>query len=88
MNQTCLRSDSYASIKQLENGGVSVMREQGKRFVLPATFVGGPQYMKNLYLDAMTKGLVPESAETLLNRSFDEVYYTLLTHIIYIDTII
>lgn len=54
MNQTCLRSDSYDSIKQLEKGGASVMREQGKRFVLPVTFVGGPRYMKNLYLDAMT----------------------------------
>lgn len=29
------------------------MSEQGSCFLLPATFVGGPRYMKNLYLDAM-----------------------------------
>ncbi|CAN6860519.1 unnamed protein product [Brassica oleracea] len=29
------------------------MHEQGSRFILPATFVGGPRYMKNMYLDAM-----------------------------------
>ncbi|KAF8112811.1 hypothetical protein N665_0061s0020 [Sinapis alba] len=39
MNQKSLRSDSFDSIQH--------------RFLLPATFVGGPRYMKNMYLDAM-----------------------------------
>lgn len=29
------------------------MNEQGEQFLLPATFTGGPRYMKNMYLDAM-----------------------------------
>ncbi|KAF8087809.1 hypothetical protein N665_0566s0016 [Sinapis alba] len=37
----------------LEDAGGSNMHEQGHHFILPATFVGGPCYMKNLYLDAM-----------------------------------
>ncbi|CAN6870095.1 unnamed protein product, partial [Brassica oleracea] len=53
INQTCLRSDSYDSIKESENAGQSDMNEQGQQFVLPATFTGGPRYMKNMYLDAM-----------------------------------
>lgn len=53
LNQTCLRSDSYDSIKQLENSEAPDMHEQGNRFILPASFTGGPRYMKNLYLDAM-----------------------------------
>ncbi|RIA05770.1 hypothetical protein BRARA_K01203 [Brassica rapa] len=53
-HQTTLRSDSYDSIKQSENAGRIDMAEQGSSFLLPATFTGGPRYMKNLYLDAMT----------------------------------
>ncbi|XP_048614138.1 uncharacterized protein LOC106363303 [Brassica napus] len=53
-HQKTLRSDSYDSIKQSENAGRIDMAEQGSSFVLPATFTGGPRYMKNLYLDAMT----------------------------------
>ncbi|XP_056855468.1 uncharacterized protein LOC108807616 [Raphanus sativus] len=53
MNQKSLRSDSYDSIQQSGNNGDNDMHEQGSRFLLPATFVGGPRYMKNLYLDAM-----------------------------------
>ncbi|CAN6907960.1 unnamed protein product [Brassica oleracea] len=30
------------------------MHDQGSRFILPASFTGGPRYMKNMYLDAMT----------------------------------
>ncbi|CDY25439.1 BnaC09g39540D [Brassica napus] len=53
-HQTSLRSDSYDSIKESENAGRIDMAEQGSSFLLPATFTGGPRYMKNLYLDAMT----------------------------------
>ncbi|CAN6868811.1 unnamed protein product [Brassica oleracea] len=53
LNQKCLRSDSYDSIKQTENGGKVDMNDQGARFVLPASFTGSPRYMKNNYLDAM-----------------------------------
>uniref|UniRef100_A0A0D3C319 Helitron helicase-like domain-containing protein n=1 Tax=Brassica oleracea var. oleracea TaxID=109376 RepID=A0A0D3C319_BRAOL len=53
-HQTSLRYDSYDSIKESENAGRIDMAEQGSSFLLPATFTGGPRYMKNLYLDAMT----------------------------------
>ncbi|CDY13504.1 BnaA03g52220D [Brassica napus] len=53
LNQTCLRSDTYDSIKESQNAGKSDMNEQGEQFLLPATFTGGPRYMKNMYLDAM-----------------------------------
>ena len=53
-NQSTLRSDSYDSIKESERAGKIDMHEQGKEFVLPASFTGGPRYMKNMYLDAMT----------------------------------
>ncbi|XP_033142595.1 uncharacterized protein LOC117132485 [Brassica rapa] len=52
-NQVCLRSDGYDSIKQAENQGRTDMSQQGNRFILPASFTGGPRYMKNNYLDAM-----------------------------------
>ncbi|CAN7018065.1 unnamed protein product [Brassica oleracea var. botrytis] len=48
-----LYSRSYDSIKESENTGYSDMNQQGQQFVLPATFTGGPRYMKNMYLDAM-----------------------------------
>ncbi|CAN7004985.1 unnamed protein product, partial [Brassica rapa subsp. trilocularis] len=51
--RTCLRSDTYDSIKESQNAGKSDMNEQGEQFLLPATFTGGPRYMKNMYLDAM-----------------------------------
>lgn len=46
MNQKYLRSDSFDSIKQAENDGKIDMHEQGSRFLLPASFTGGPRYMK------------------------------------------
>ena len=52
-NQDTLRSDSFDSLKQSENAGKIDMHEQGTEFVLPASFTGGPRYMKNNYLDAM-----------------------------------
>lgn len=53
-NQTSLRSDSFDSIKESENAGKIDMHEQGSEFILPASYVGSPRYMKNCYLDAMT----------------------------------
>ncbi|CAN6893335.1 unnamed protein product [Brassica oleracea var. botrytis] len=53
LNQKCLRSDSFDSIQQAENEGKIDMHDQGSRYLLPASFTGGPRYMKNMYLDAM-----------------------------------
>uniref|UniRef100_A0A0D3BV68 Helitron helicase-like domain-containing protein n=1 Tax=Brassica oleracea var. oleracea TaxID=109376 RepID=A0A0D3BV68_BRAOL len=53
MNQKCLKSDSFDSIKQAEHDGKIDMHDQGSHFLLPASFTGGPRYMKNMYLDAM-----------------------------------
>ncbi|KAF8103616.1 hypothetical protein N665_0187s0017 [Sinapis alba] len=35
------------------NDGKIDMHDQGSRFLLPASFTGGPRYMRNMYLDAM-----------------------------------
>ncbi|XP_056854768.1 uncharacterized protein LOC130504202 [Raphanus sativus] len=35
------------------NAGKKDMHDQGERFLLPASFTGGPRYMKNNYMDAM-----------------------------------
>ncbi|KAF8057328.1 hypothetical protein N665_1258s0009 [Sinapis alba] len=53
MNQKSLRSNSFDSIQQSGNDGKKDMHDQGSQFLLPATFVGGKRYMKNMYLDAM-----------------------------------
>ncbi|KAF8116963.1 hypothetical protein N665_0013s0022 [Sinapis alba] len=52
-NQASLRSDSFDSIKESESAGAIDMHEQGREYVIPATFTGGPRYMKNNYLDSM-----------------------------------
>ncbi|RID65587.1 hypothetical protein BRARA_D00772 [Brassica rapa] len=53
MNQKSLRSDTYDSIQQAGNAGKKDLHDQGERFLLPASFTGGPRYMKNNYMDAM-----------------------------------
>lgn len=53
MNQKSLRSDTFDSIQQSEHSGKTDMHDQGSRTYLPASFTGGPRYMKNMYLDAM-----------------------------------
>ncbi|XP_018444644.1 uncharacterized protein LOC108816573 [Raphanus sativus] len=53
MNQKSLRSDAFDSIQQAGNAGKKDMHDQGERFLLPASFTGGPRYMKNNYMDAM-----------------------------------
>ncbi|KAF8087309.1 hypothetical protein N665_0591s0013 [Sinapis alba] len=35
------------------NAGKKDMHDQGERFLLPASFTGGPRYMKNNYMDAI-----------------------------------
>ncbi|RIA05806.1 hypothetical protein BRARA_K00008 [Brassica rapa] len=52
-NQASLRSDSFDSLKESASAGATDMHEQGREYVIPATFTGGPRYMKNYYLDAM-----------------------------------
>ncbi|KAF8077315.1 hypothetical protein N665_1046s0003 [Sinapis alba] len=53
-NQSSVRSDSFDYIKESENAGKIDMHEQGSEFIMPASYVGSPRYMKNCYLDAMT----------------------------------
>ena len=52
-NQASLRSDSFDSLKESASAGATDMHEQGREYVIPATFTGGPRYMKNNYLAAM-----------------------------------
>ncbi|KAF8109202.1 hypothetical protein N665_0101s0031 [Sinapis alba] len=79
-NQACLQSDSFDSIQQCENAGIIDMEEQGKEYMIPATFTGGPRYMKNNYLDAMAnmqitryvnvRKLKPEDQPEIMSRMF------------------
>ncbi|KAG7599001.1 Nucleic acid-binding OB-fold [Arabidopsis suecica] len=54
LNQSSLRASNYDSVKEAATAGKTDMNEEGKAFYLPATFVGGPRYMKNMYMDAMS----------------------------------
>ncbi|KAG7589037.1 hypothetical protein ISN44_As07g013540 [Arabidopsis suecica] len=54
LNQSSLRASNYDSVKEAANSGKTDMNDEGKAFYLPATFVGGPRYMKNMYMDAMS----------------------------------
>ncbi|KAF8092614.1 hypothetical protein N665_0408s0011 [Sinapis alba] len=81
MNHKCLRSDSFDSIRQAENDGKIDMHDQGTRFLLPASFTGGPRYMKNMYLDAMAvckhfefnrKGLLGKTVASMYTIEFQK----------------
>ncbi|KAG7572528.1 Nucleic acid-binding OB-fold [Arabidopsis suecica] len=57
LNQSSLRASNYDSVKEAATAGKTDMNEEGKAFYLPATFVGGPRYMKNMYMDAMSTSM-------------------------------
>ena len=54
LNQSSLRASNYDSVKEVATTGKTDMNDEGKTFYLPATFVGGPRYIKNMSMDAMS----------------------------------
>lgn len=54
LNLSSLRADSYNFVQKASEAGKSDLNEQGTACYLPATFTGGPIYMRNMYLDAMS----------------------------------
>jgi len=53
INHSSLRADNYNSLQKASEEGNSDLKDQGLACYLPATFTGGPRYMRNMYLDAM-----------------------------------
>nr|AAD25596.1 putative helicase [Arabidopsis thaliana] len=53
LNQSSLRADNYNSVQKASEEGKCDLKYQGLACYLPATFTGGPRYMRNMYLDAM-----------------------------------
>ncbi|XP_035843964.1 uncharacterized protein LOC118490432 [Helianthus annuus] len=51
--QTKLRSESFNSLKKVQEGGQSDFSHTGKPVILPSSFTGGSRYMMQNYLDAM-----------------------------------
>ncbi|XP_010462780.1 PREDICTED: uncharacterized protein LOC104743390 [Camelina sativa] len=54
LNQSTVRAANYDTVKDAANQGNTDLNAQGTKCYLPASFVGGPRYMRNMYLDAMT----------------------------------
>ncbi|XP_035837306.1 uncharacterized protein LOC118485145 [Helianthus annuus] len=52
-NQNTIRSDLYNGLYDRIADGETSCEAVGRRFILPATFVGGPRYMIQQYQDAM-----------------------------------
>ncbi|CAA7054895.1 unnamed protein product [Microthlaspi erraticum] len=53
LNQKTLRADSYSNVSAFASTGNKDSSMCGARIVLPSTFVGGPRYMREKYMDAM-----------------------------------
>ncbi|RZB47105.1 hypothetical protein D0Y65_050939 [Glycine soja] len=52
-NQKKLRVDKFYSLQQSSDAGNTEGLSQGKRIILPSTFVGNPRYMDQLYFDGI-----------------------------------
>jgi hypothetical protein len=52
-NQDKLRTDLYQGLVDALNGGDHDLTQTGRKLILPASFIGGPRYMLNLFQDAM-----------------------------------
>jgi len=52
-NQSKLRVGKYRSLNKNQGNENSESTKQGKRVVLPSSYVGGPRYMDQLYFDGM-----------------------------------
>lgn len=53
-NQAKLRTLKFSKFVAAANEGHSNVSIEGNRIILPASFTGGPRYMHQMYLDAMT----------------------------------
>lgn len=53
LNQKALRADKYSNVSTFASTGNKDSSMCGQRYVLPSTFVGGPRYMHEKYMDAM-----------------------------------
>ncbi|XP_019095563.1 PREDICTED: uncharacterized protein LOC109130455 [Camelina sativa] len=79
LNQSKIRADNYDAVKNAYDSGKTDLNDQGTKFYLPATFVGGPRYMRNMYLDAMApellrycsaRNLNPDDRPDIISRVF------------------
>ncbi|XP_019096470.1 PREDICTED: uncharacterized protein LOC109130853 [Camelina sativa] len=52
-NQKKLQSTNIQKVKEASVNGITDLSNEGKKFVIPPSFTGGPRYMQQMYLDAM-----------------------------------
>ncbi|KAK8800653.1 hypothetical protein WA158_006971 [Blastocystis sp. Blastoise] len=96
-NQTKLRSEKYSvfrdTVNEMIRNGFSdeyIRSRMGKAVIIPSSFVGGPRYMKNSYLETMAIVRAYESLEEgqqpwMRPDIVDRVFYIklkILTHLI------
>ncbi|XP_033143620.1 uncharacterized protein LOC117132767 [Brassica rapa] len=53
-NQANLRSLNFSKFVAAANQGFSSLPIEGNRIIIPSSFTGGPRYMHQMYVDAMT----------------------------------
>jgi hypothetical protein len=53
-NQKKLRTELYKGLINSVRADDTDMREVGKRYILPSSFIGGPRHMAQLYQDALS----------------------------------
>ncbi|CAN7060514.1 unnamed protein product, partial [Brassica rapa subsp. trilocularis] len=53
-NQSNLRTLKFSKFVEAANQGNSSVSIEGNRIIIPSSFTGGPRYMHQMYLDAMT----------------------------------
>ncbi|XP_010419092.1 PREDICTED: uncharacterized protein LOC104704757 [Camelina sativa] len=72
LNQSTLRAANYNTVKDAANQGNTDLNDQGTKCYLPASFVGGPRYMRNMYLDAMavSRKLNTDDRPEIISRVF------------------
>ncbi|WZZ04936.1 hypothetical protein YC2023_090857 [Brassica napus] len=53
-NQSNLRTVKFSKFVDAANNGNSTVSIEGNRIIIPSSFTGGPRYMHQMYLDAMS----------------------------------
>jgi hypothetical protein len=86
-NQGNLRASLYSGLQDAtvhNNDGDIDLNELGQRYILPSSYVCGPQYMQQLYQDAMAIGRHFKRIDVFLtvtaNPSWPEIQRELLPH--------
>ena len=53
-NQRTIRAEIYSGVVDMIESGSDSLNDVGSKIILPATFVGSPRHLQNLYQNAMS----------------------------------